>query len=354
MRNFNKNLIQWHLKHKRLLPWKDKIDVYQVWLSEIMLQQTRVEQGLPYYLKFIEKYPTVNDFANAPIDDILKLWEGLGYYSRARNMHATALNIRDNYNGKFPDTFEGLKKLKGIGDYTAAAIASFAYGLPYAVVDGNVYRVLARYLGQDIPIDTPQGKKYFQQKAQELLNEKEPGAHNQAMMDFGSLVCTPKNPKCEACPFASECVAFSHNWVEKLPKKEKKLPKKERFLHYFVFSDGKNIVLNRRGGNDIWKLLYDFPQCQPQPQPQPPHPPKGGFLSASDVSSIVDIKKLPEPLVFKQTLTHQKITAFFYEINHLRIKQPELYITVSIGDLNKYAFPKIIANYLTNRLLLLP
>lgn len=337
MANFNKKLIEWYSDNKRALPWKKNLDPYQIWLSEIILQQTRVEQGLPYYLKFISQYPTIIDFANADIADILKLWEGLGYYSRARNMHITAQNIRDNFDGKFPKSYNELKILKGIGDYTAAAIASFAFGLPNAVVDGNVFRFLARYFGIAIPIDTTIGKKYFQEKAQLLINTKKPGEHNQAMMDFGALICTPKKPKCKDCPFVSECVAYHSNTIEQMPVKSKKMIKKERHLHFFVLIEKNKIIIQQRTKNDIWKLLYDFPNIETESN-----------LLGNEYLKLFSIKtKMPEPIVFKQLLTHQKINAYFYKLNSFKnFTSGVNAIEIDISEIKNYAFPKIILDYL--------
>ena len=340
MKNFNKKLIEWYSEHKRNLPWKNNSDPYQIWLSEIILQQTRTEQGLPYYLKFVGKYPTIIDFANTGLDEILKTWEGLGYYSRARNMHITAKNIRDNFHGVFPKTYEEIRKLKGVGDYTAAAIASFAYQLPYAVLDGNVFRFLSRYFGQDIPIDTSEGKKYFQNKAQELLNKHDAASHNQAMMDFGAMVCTPVNPKCTVCPFASECVAFNQNKIDSLPVKSKKLIKKERFIHYFVFKDTEQIIIKQRTDNDIWKLLFDFPSIETN----------GDLIENQQLEVLKKSIKLPKPYIFKQILTHQKINAYFYEFDSFRnIKDKATYQRVHFSEIKNYAFPKIITDYLKNK-----
>jgi A/G-specific adenine glycosylase len=335
MNNFSKMLIEWYKLNKRTLPWKKSFDVYQIWLSEIILQQTRIEQGTPYYLKFIDKYPTIVDFANEDIGNILKLWEGLGYYSRARNMHHTAKHIRDTYNGIFPNNYEAIRKLKGIGDYTAAAIASFGYQLPYAVVDGNVYRVLSRIFGIDVPIDTTAGKKYFQHKAQELLNKKNPAEYNQAIMDFGSLVCSPKNPQCTSCPFSSNCIAYQQDKISTLPVKSKKLIKKKRFFHYFVFNNQQEIILHHRNNQDIWKLLYDFPCIE------------------TDSEKILDndlkkykIKKLPNPIQLNQVLTHQNIDAYFYDMDYLPKQIPDACIVVKVKDIQRHTFPKIIKNYL--------
>ena len=256
---FTTHLLQWASQHERHLPWKESKNPYYIWLSEIILQQTRVEQGLPYYLKFVEHYPTVFDLANATEDEVLKDWEGLGYYSRARNLHAAAKYIATELDGHFPDTYDSILKLKGVGPYTAAAIASFAFQLPYAVVDGNVYRVLSRFFGMDTPIDSTIGKKQFANLAQQLLDPTKPDVYNQAIMDFGATWCTPKQAKCNKCPLSEQCAAFQTNRVEKYPIKQKKLKKRTRYFHYLIFNYSGQTWIEKRAGKDIWQGLYQFP-----------------------------------------------------------------------------------------------
>ena len=243
----------WYNKNKRNLPWRETSNPYNIWLSEIILQQTRVEQGLPYYYKFIESYQTITDFANANLNDILKLWQGLGYYSRARNMHIAAQYIRDNNKGEFPDNYNELVKLKGIGPYTAAAIASFAFNEKKAVVDGNVYRVIARFDGIYTDINSTIGKHEFAKIADELLDINNPAIHNQAMMELGAMVCKPQNPDCENCPISNNCFAFLNNEQKNLPVKIKKVKVKTRFFNYLIFDYYGNTYLNQRGANDIWQ-----------------------------------------------------------------------------------------------------
>src|ERR1700761_7324667 len=257
--NFADELVQWYIHNKRDLPWRHTTDAYVIWLSEIILQQTRVEQGMPYFYRFVEKYPDVSSFAAAPEDDILKLWQGLGYYSRGRNMLKTAQLVNELYNGKFPEKYEQLIKLKGIGEYTAAAISSFSANEAKAVVDGNVYRVLARYFGIDEPINSTPGKKKFQQLANELLNQNNPGLHNQAMMEFGAMLCKPKNPACGTCPVRTGCYAFLNNATTTLPVKINNLKVRERYFNYIVMVNGDEILLNKRGETDIWANMYDLP-----------------------------------------------------------------------------------------------
>ncbi|CAM1360171.1 A/G-specific adenine glycosylase [Tenacibaculum xiamenense] len=257
---FYKELINWYLQNNRDLPWRKTKNPYFIWLSEIMLQQTRVSQGLPYFLRFTEAFPTVFDLANAEEDTVLKLWQGLGYYSRARNLHYTAKYVANDLNGTFPSNYKDLLKLKGVGDYTASAIASICYNEPVAVVDGNVFRVLSRVFGVRTPINSTKGIKEFKELAQSLINEEQPGNYNQAIMDFGALHCKPQNPLCDACTFSSMCMAFSNNMVKDLPVKEKKLKVKKRYFNYLVIdtNDGRT-VLEERKGKGIWQGLYQFP-----------------------------------------------------------------------------------------------
>jgi A/G-specific adenine glycosylase len=256
--NFSEILLEWYAFNKRVLPWRNIDNPYFIWLSEIILQQTRVDQGLPYYLKFTNAFPTVTDLAEATEDSVLKLWQGLGYYSRARNLHFSAKYIVQYYNGVFPTAFNDILNLKGVGTYTAAAIASFSFGLPYAVVDGNVIRVLSRFFGITTPFDTTLGKKKYQDLAQDLLNISSPAENNQAIMEFGAIQCTPKSPKCCSCPLISNCVAFNTNSIHKLPVKLKKLKIKNRYLNYLVIKNKNAVILGKRH-EGIWKGLYEFP-----------------------------------------------------------------------------------------------
>jgi A/G-specific adenine glycosylase len=257
---FSQKLINWYNQNKRDLPWRKTKNPYFVWLSEIMLQQTRVAQGLSYYLKFTETFPTVFDLAKADEETVLKLWQGLGYYSRARNLHFTSKYIANDLDGKFPNTYEEIKKLKGIGDYTASAIASICFNEPTAVVDGNVYRVLARYYGIDTPINSSKGIKEFKQLAQEILDKEHSGTFNQAIMDFGAIQCKPKKPLCLFCPFSESCVALQKGKVEVLPVKEKKIKVRKRYFNYLVVkTKNDKTILNLRQGKGIWQGLYEFP-----------------------------------------------------------------------------------------------
>lgn len=347
MKSFSKKLLEWYNPASRNLPWKQTNDAYKIWLSEIILQQTRVEQGTPYYLAFIKQYPTVKKLAAAPLDDVLKLWEGLGYYSRARNLHVAAQQVMEEHKGKFPETHAEILQLKGIGNYTAAAISSFAYNLPHAVLDGNVFRVLSRVFGIETPIDSTEGKKQFEQLAQQLLDKKNPSTYNQAIMDFGALVCKPQNPLCEQCPFSSECKALELNKISLLPVKAKKLIKSERHFHYFVLFDAKDIYIKQRTANDIWKGLFEFPVFE---SPQ-------STVNSQQIVSHPYIKKYGEPstvdcrLSYKQTLSHQYINGHFYEIKLGKLpKLDKTYLKIPKNTILNYAFPKIVRSYLEDRL----
>lgn len=350
-RFFTEQLLNWFNQNDRPMPWKGEKNPYLVWLSEIILQQTRVEQGLPYFERFKEKYPTIQDLANAPEDEVMKLWEGLGYYSRARNLHFTAKHIANELHGEFPNTYKSILKLKGVGPYTAAAIASFAFGLPYAVVDGNVFRVLSRFFGIDTPIDTTEGKKQFTVLANELLDETQAGIYNQAIMDFGAVHCTPKSPNCQNCLMQSQCAAFQENKVSSLPIKSKTITKKERYFHYLVlnFPNGDTLI-QKRTAKDIWQKLYEFPlieisQFSTERQIILEHDIWQNHLGISDFSFI----KKSQP--YKQVLTHRKVIAIFWEIqvNQATFSKADHFVRVNRKNLFKFAFPKLIDRYLQNK-----
>lgn len=337
----------WFAQSHRPLPWKGEKDPYLIWLSEIILQQTRVAQGLPYFERFRKQYPTVQQLADAPQDEVMKLWEGLGYYSRARNLHAAAQYIAGELDGRFPDTYEGIRQLKGVGPYTAAAIASFAFGLPHAVLDGNVFRVLSRFFAIETPVDTVAGKKAFAALAQELLDTSQPGPYNQAIMDFGATLCTPQSPACPACPLRSACKALGEDKVGALPIKSKKIKKRQRFFHYLVIGHQGNTLLNKRTGKDIWQNLYEFPLLEL------PHPSRNEseirnstlwrqLLSGQEAA----ISRVSPP--YQQLLTHQKIMASFWEVS-LPAEAPlnsGQFLAVNQKNLSTFAFPKIISQYL--------
>lgn len=257
-RYFHEKLVEWYEAHRRDLPWRNTDDPYKIWLSEIILQQTRVNQGLPYYLRFVSRYPDVSSLAAAKEDDVLRLWQGLGYYSRARNMLKCARQVVTAYEGRFPTTYSELLTLPGIGAYTAAAIASFSSGENVAVVDGNVFRVLARIFGESIAINSPEGKKIFQSLADQLMPETNCGSHNQAMMEFGALWCTPRQPKCPTCVFLDDCFAAKNALQSELPVKAKPTKPRKRYFNYFVLKKGNALLMKRRDAKDIWQGLYDF------------------------------------------------------------------------------------------------
>ena len=258
--HFSNTLKIWYLKNKRDLPWRQTKNPYEIWLSEIILQQTRIAQGTAYYLKFLEKFPNIKLLAKAKEDDVLKLWQGLGYYSRARNLHKTAIYITENLQGEFPNNFKKLKKLKGVGDYTASAIASFCYNEATATVDGNVYRFLSRYFGISTPINASKGMKEFKELAQSLIDNENPGDHNQAIMEFGALVCKSNNPDCNICPFENSCFALDQDKIKFLPVKKNNVKIKKRYFNYLIInSKNQSTFIRQRTENDIWRNLYEFP-----------------------------------------------------------------------------------------------
>jgi A/G-specific adenine glycosylase len=343
--NFSDELTQWYLKNKRELPWRNTADAYVIWLSEIILQQTRVEQGLPYFYRFIEKYPHVKSFAAADEGDILNLWQGLGYYSRGRNMLKTARQVVEQYDGKFPEDYQQLIRLKGIGDYTAAAISSFAANEARAVVDGNVFRVLSRYFGIEELIDTTKGKKLFQEIANDLLNREHPGLHNQAMMEFGAMLCKPKNPDCDRCPVRAGCYAFINEAVMVLPKKLKKAKIKERFFTYLLVTEGNTILMNKRDEKDIWANMYDLPLIETSSYLSPAQVVALPQVSETFGEGIKIIESFP---VKKHVLTHQHLHTQFVKINNKPIKLKEKWFYTTVKDAEKLAFPKIISIFINN------
>ena len=335
MKHFSPLLLAWYQQNKRDLPWRHTRDPYKIWLCEIIMQQTRVVQGLAYYNRFVSTYPTPLALARASEDEVLKLWQGLGYYSRARNLHAAAKSM----NGVFPPTYEGVRALKGVGDYTAAAICSIAYNLPYAVVDGNVYRVLARVFGISTPIDSTSGKKQFTQLAQKLLDKQNPGDYNQALMDFGALVCTPQAPQCATCPLAKQCYAFQKGVQEKLPVKEQKTKVSTRYFHYIYVVQGKNTWLHKRGAGDVWQNLYEPPLVETATTVLK-SPLLKKWFGAARVQAVST-----GPV--KHVLSHQIIYAYIYkvEVNSSR-PVPEGFIKVPFKNLSRYAVSRLVQKLL--------
>lgn len=324
--NFAVTLLQWFKNNGRSLPWRETKDAYAIWLSEVILQQTRIVQGMSYWERFMAKWPTVNDLAAATENEVLKAWQGLGYYSRARNLHTAAQQVMEL--GGFPQTFKELKTLKGVGDYTAAAIASIAFGEPVAVVDGNVYRVLSRYYGIDTPIDSTEGKKEFQTLAQSLLPINEPADYNEAIMDFGATQCTPNSPHCSACPLCETCVAFREQRINELPVKSKKVKQRERhFTYLYIEYEGK-IAIHQRGAGDIWQGLWEFPQAEQ-------------FTSSEDSAWKTEAQLLQKGV--KHILTHQILLADIYLWRPKNRPQlPSEFIWIEKQDLKKYALPRLI------------
>jgi A/G-specific adenine glycosylase len=347
---FTQKLLEWFATNHRPLPWKGEKNPYKIWLSEIILQQTTVRQGMPYYERFVAKYPTVKDLADAPEDDVMKLWEGLGYYSRARNLHATAKHITYALNASFPNTYDSILTLKGVGSYTAAAIASFAYDLPHAVVDGNVYRVLSRFFGIETPVDSTPAKKEFTGLANSLLDKNRPADFNQAMMDFGATQCTPNNPQCHICPLQSECRAFKKDRVFVLPIKSKKLIKKERFFNYLVINQGDVVYIRKRTGKDIWQDLYEFLLIETSELIENLENTEGVGYSEFPISNF---KLLSKSQPYKQLLTHQKIIAVFWELEAppQYFLDSQCFLKIEREKLTNFAFPKIIDTYMKIKVL---
>lgn len=343
---FTALLLKWNReKNNRQMPWKGEKDPYRIWLSEIILQQTRVEQGLNYYNNFIKTFPDVHSLAKAPDAKVFKLWEGLGYYTRCRNLIASAKYISKELKGKFPATYDDIKALKGVGPYTAAAIASFAFSLPHAVVDGNVFRVLARIFGIDTPTDSTEGKKIFTTLAEELLDKKQPGLYNQAIMDFGAVVCKPAAPLCSNCVFNKTCVAYRDNKVSLLPVKEKKITIKKRWFWYLVLHYKNDIFIRQRTEKDIWQGLYEFPLIETMNETTVTvllkQAEKNNWLSKGSY----EIKSV-SPL-YKQQLSHQLIAGQFITIQLTRIPAAgNNWMRVSKKTPDRYAFPQFINQYL--------
>jgi A/G-specific adenine glycosylase len=340
--NFQKKLLDWFKENRRAFPWRENAEPYNVWLSEIILQQTRAAQGLPYYESFISNFPRVEQLAAAKEDHIMKLWQGLGYYSRARNLHATAKIINDQYKGRFPTDFDQIKALKGVGDYTASAIASICFGQEQAVVDGNVYRVLSRIFGMDQPIDVSSAYKIYKEKAQVLMKGAPSGDFNQAMMEFGALQCVPKNPNCQDCIFKTECVAFQQAKVSLLPIKVKKVKVKNRYLHYFVLIDkSKNTLLQKREGKGIWQNLYQFPLIETFAKQKYYQDDQLELLMAKHrITSDFEVDKWNDQPIFHK-LTHQHL-----EINFWIVKLREgTNLDTSMSQIQDYPMPKVLQNF---------
>jgi len=345
--NFSIALLKWYSHYKRELPWRGENDPYKIWVSEIILQQTRIAQGWNYYLRFVERFPTIISLANAEEDEVLKYWQGLGYYSRARNLHAGAKHIVNQHNGKFPHQYEDILKIKGVGEYTAAAIASFAFNLPYPAVDGNDFRVLTRIFGIHTPIDTNTGKKESTVLANQLIDRKQAGIFNQAIMDFGALQCTPVNPNCESCCFNTSCIARQKNLQSVLPIKSQKIKMRTRYFYYLYIRYQGNTIIQKREKKDIWKGLYEFPLIESEKE-----------LSIDEILSDVFLKKLLKNCThkvenisptYKHQLTHQLIVAQFITLAVTKgkffVDTPLLFIPES--ELKNYPVSRLMERFLS-------
>lgn len=342
--DFSSTLTNWYSIHKRELPWRNTKDPYLIWLSEVILQQTQVKQGLPYYEAFVNQYPNIIVLAKANEHDILKLWQGLGYYSRARNLHVTAKTIVEEFKGEFPKTHNDLLKLKGVGDYTASAIASICFNEPTAVVDGNVYRVLARYFGIKTPINSSKGIKEFKTLASRLIDNKNPANYNQAIMEFGAKQCKPKNPECDLCPLNSSCVALQKNWIDTLPVKHKKVKVTKKYFNFLVFvSQNKKTIFKKRVEKGIWRNLYQFPLIETKKA-----------LDIKDFENHPEVKSMLNGTTFDfslyntneivHKLSHQHLHTKFWIVEVKTL--PEKGILIS--QINTFPMPVLVSNFIND------
>jgi A/G-specific adenine glycosylase len=342
---FTKQLLKWNqFQNKRLMPWKGEKDPYKIWLSEIILQQTRVDQGWAYYDRFVSTFPNIKKLAAAPDEKVFKLWEGLGYYTRCKNLIATAKFIAKEKQGKFPDAYDDILSLKGIGPYTAAAISSFAFNLPYGVVDGNVFRVLSRFFGIDTPVDSSTGKKIFTGLAESLLDKKQPGIYNQAIMDFGAVICKPQNPLCSSCPLKTRCIALLQDKVDALPIKTGKLIKKQRWLYYLIVGYNGNIYVRKRGAKEIWENLYEFVLLETDRSRSFEEIKRSEFFKSiigKIKPVILDVSK-----TYKQQLTHQTIHGSFIQLTVKAEPSLKDYKPVTYKEMKQLPFPRFITGYL--------
>lgn len=339
-------LLNWYKTEKRALPWRESSDPYIIWISEIILQQTRVAQGMDYFYRFTRRFPDVASLAEAEEDEVLKYWQGLGYYSRARNLHAAAKCIMDKFGGVFPQEYKDILSLKGIGEYTAAAIVSFVWNRPYPVVDGNVFRVLSRLFAVDTPIDTTGGKKQFTELAAMVMNPAKAGIHNQAIMEFGALQCVPQNPDCEACPLKERCAAYASGSVQRYPVKQNKTKTRPRYFNYlYIIYNGKT-WLSRRGKKDIWEGLYEFPLIETEKPMdfaglQQTEEFRHLFDGAGKLNVSIDIPEI------KHVLSHQILHAAFYRIEIEHVSEAlHSYLSVPLEDIERYAVPRLVHIYL--------
>lgn len=346
-RYFSKKIVKWYQANLRQLPWRQTTDPYRIWLSEVILQQTRVAQGLPYYLRFVETFPTIRSLASAPEQKVLRLWQGLGYYSRARNLHKCAKIVSAEHDGKFPRSSKELQKLPGIGSYTAAAIASLAFGERIAVVDGNVFRVLSRVFAVDTPINSPAGQKTFTELANSLLADARPDLFNQAMMEFGATWCTPRNPKCDECPFKDECLALQAGIVDRLPVKTAAAPPRRRYFAYLVVERNNSLLMKQRTQKDIWRGLYDFALIEKS------RPFKADKLATDEKYHhwFTEAQTVSISRPYRHILSHQEIHCTFIHIQAKRsfsVEDPDLtfYTTRQVAQLPK---PALITRFLAEQ-----
>jgi len=344
--DFSSILLKWYMANARDLPWRNTSNPYYIWVSEVILQQTRVVQGISYYYRFIERFPTIQSLADAHIDDVMKVWQGLGYYTRARNLKAGAIQVVEKYNGSLPTSYSELLRIKGLGAYSAAAVASFAFDEAVPAVEGNVYRILSRIFGIFTPIDSTSGKKEFFALANELISRTEPGRFNQAMIDFGALQCTPKSPRCPECPFADYCYAFQNNLIAALPVKGKKKPPTDRFFYYFMVKHKGYTYIKRREQKDIWHSLYEFPMHETSAALKPDELIEMlnslSFLSGSKVKVL----NISQPV--RHILSHRTIWATFLilEVDKPNYVLADEYVRVPIDNVNNYSLPRVIDAYM--------
>jgi A/G-specific adenine glycosylase len=334
-------LSKWYEKNLRRLPWRDSSNPYHIWLSEVILQQTRIDQGTAYYIRFTELFPTVSDLANAPEDVVLHAWQGLGYYARARNLHAAAKAIVNNHQGEFPNEYAAIKELKGVGDYTAAAVSSIAFGLPHAAVDGNVNRVIARLFSIEDPVDSPNGKKHIAELAQELLDFKNPGNHNQAMMELGALICTPRKPNCSNCPVQVHCSGFTSKNQEHFPVKQGKTKVRNRYFTYLIFiNKNQETLVRKREGKDIWQGLHEFPLIETK-----------NSNEQNELHNSLEARyTFSHSETYTHLLSHQRLHIVFLtsRVEELPIDDWDNGIRIRLCDLYQYALPRAITRYLSN------
>ncbi len=346
---FSQVIKQWFQNHQRDLPWRNTKDPFKIWISEIILQQTRVNQGLPYYYKFIEKYPDIQALATSSIENILKSWQGLGYYSRARNLHKAAKTIFYEHNGKFPVNYQQIRELSGIGDYTAAAIASFAFDLPHPVIDGNVNRLISRYFGYAEPIDSGKGKKFIKNAVEEVFDFSEPANFNQAIMEFGALQCIPSGPDCLVCPLNAGCKAYADETVAMIPTKKNKLKVSKRYLHYLIIRSKDRVLIQQRSEGDIWANLFEFPLIEtegPVSAEELINTPRWRSIAGSET---VNVKYVSGDIIHK--LSHRELVTRFYEIEVDESKgEPEKTLNIPVSQIHKYPVPRLIEKYLQDRM----